>query len=566
MVNGKAPVWRTGSRCAMIRIMSRIGSLAAGRAAFDRESWAEAFRALTEADQSGTLEPDDLERLATAAYLVGQDAASDDARARAHEGFVERGDPARAARSAFWLAFTLQDRPAQRAQAGGWLARARRLLDECGADCVEHGFLLCALGLQRAGEGDAAGAVAAFEEAAAIGSRFHDPDLTALARHGQARGLIRANRRTEGFTLLDEVMLGVTRGEVTAMVTGVVYCSVISACYDAFDLRRAREWTAALAGWCAAHPDMVPFRAQCMIRRSELLQLHGDWQDAIAEAQRAAEWSARKAVSSDTGAACYQQGELHRLRGEFDRADEWYRRANQAGRKPNPGFALLRLAQGQIDAADAACRRMLVETSGRRARALVLGACVDVLLARHDLDAARSAADELSRIADDLEAPYLQADAAHRCGAVSLADGDIPHALDLLRRSWTIWQDLDAPYEIARVRTLIGLAYRHMGDDDGAQLELEAAQEAFERLGAAPDASRVAALTSARPASAAGPLTGREVEVLRLAATGRTNRMIADELAISEKTVARHMSNIFTKLNLPSRAAATAYAYEHKLL
>ena len=309
---------------------------------------------------------------------------------------------------------------------------------------------------------------------------------------------------------------------------------------------------------------MVPFRTQCLIRRSELLQFHGAWEDAIVEAQRAADCSARTPAAPDKGAACYQQGELHRLRGDFPRADEWYRQASQAGRKPYPGFALLRLAQGQLDAAEAAARRMLLEINDRRSRARVLGACVEIMLARHDVEAARGAADELSRIAAELEAPLLQAAAAHGAGAVSLAAGDAAGALELLRQAWTSWQELEAPYEVARVRVCIGLAYRQMGDDDGAQMEFEAAQETFDQLGAAPDSARIAALL--RPAPASGPLTGREVEVLRLAATGRTNRLIAAKLAISEKTVARHMSNIFTKLNLTSRAAATAYAYEHKLL
>ena len=240
------------------------------------------------------------------------------------------------------------------------------------------------------------------------------------------------------------------------------------------------------------------------------------------------------------------------------------RRASQAGRKPYPGLALLRLAQGELDAAEAAARRMLLEANDRRARARVLGACVEIMLARQDVEAARGAADELSGIAAELDAPFLQAAAAHCAGAVSLAAGDGAGALQLLRQACTSWQELDAPYQVARVRVSIGLAYRQIGDEDGAQMEFDGAQETFDQLGAASDSARVAALL--RPPSASGPLTGREVEVLRLAATGKTNRMIAANLAISEKTVARHMSNIFTKLNLTSRAAATAYAYEHKLL
>ena len=546
--------------------MSANDALSRGRTAFDRGAWADARSELAAADARSSLEPDDLDRLATAAYLVGEDEVSAGARARAHAGFLERGDPVRAARSAFWLAFALLDKPANRAQAGGWLARARRLLDECGRDCVEHGLLLCAVGFQRVGEGDVPSAIEAFERAAGIGARFGDPDVTALARHGHARGLIRMNRCADGFALLDEVMVAVTGGELTPIVAGTVYCSVISACYDAFDIRRAQEWTTALAGWCAAHPDVVPFRAQCLIRRSELLQLHGAWEDAAVEAQRATAWCTRSASEIDTGAACYQQGELHRLQGDFARADECYRRASLAGRKPYPGLALLRLAQGQIDAADAAVRRMLLETTERRARARILGACVEIMLARQDVEGARAAAEELCRIAGELDAPFLQAAAAHCTGVVSLAAGEATGALQSLRQSWTAWQDLDAPYEVARVRASIGLAYRQIGDDDGAQMEFEAAQETFERLGAAPDAARIAALLTPASASPSGPLTGRELEVLRLVARGKTNRQIAVELSISEKTVARHMSNIFTKLDLSSRAAATAYAYEHKLV
>jgi DNA-binding CsgD family transcriptional regulator len=541
-------------------------SLIRGRTAFEREAWSDAYRELATADAAGSLEPDDLDYLATAAFLTGNDAASAEARARAHAGFLDRGDPVRAARSALWLAFGLVEKPASRAQAGGWFARARRLLDECGSDCAERGLLLCSEGFQLSVQGAVAAGLVAFQEAAAIGTRFRDSDVLALARHGQARCFIRLNRRADGLALLDEVMVAVTGAEVTPMVAGVVYCSVMSACYEAFDLQRAQEWTTALTGWCEAHPDMVPFRAQCMVRRAELMLLHGHWPEAAVEAQRASEWCAHDESSPDAGAACYQLGELCRLQGDFARADDYYRRASQAGCKPYPGLALLRLAQGEIDAAESAVRRMLMEIVDRRARARLLGACVEVTIARPDLQAARSASDELGDLARELEAPFLQAAAAYASGTVTLASGDVAQALQLFRQSSSIWQELDAPYDGARVRTSIGLAYRKMGDEDGAQMEFEAAQETFERLGAAADATRVEALLTPVPSASHGPLTGREVEVLRLAATGKTNRMIATQLAISEKTVARHMSNIFTKLDLPSRAAATAYAYEHKLV
>ncbi len=550
----------------MIRSMAAHDALSRGRAAFDRNDWPEALRELGAADGRGELGPDDLDCLATAAYLVGEDAASADARARAHAAFLQRGDLVAAARSAFWQAFAFLDRPASRAQAGGWLARAQRVLDECGRDCAERGLLFCMLGIRKAIEGDLVSAIAAFEQADAIGTRFRDPNVLALARHGRARVLIRMNRRADGFALLDEVMIAVTAGEVTAMITGVVYCSVISACHEAFDLRRAQEWTLALAGWCAAHPQIVPFRAQCLVRRSELLQLHGAWQEAIAEAHRAAEWSARTSTAADAAAACYQQGELHRLQGDFAGADEWYRRASQAGRKPYPGLALLRLAQGHLEAAEASAERMLVETRERRPRVGVLAACIDIMLAARHVEAARRAADELSRLAGELNAPLVEAAAAYGRGVVSLAAGDPAAALPPIREALAFWQDFDAPYEIARVRAANGLACRQMGDEEGALLEFEAAQELFDQIGARPDADRVAALAASAPAIPKGPLTGREVEVLRLVAAGKSNRGIAAELAISEKTVARHLSNIFTKLDLPSRAAATAYAYEHNLL
>jgi DNA-binding CsgD family transcriptional regulator len=196
----------------------------------------------------------------------------------------------------------------------------------------------------------------------------------------------------------------------------------------------------------------------------------------------------------------------------------------------------------------------------------VLSACVEIMLAAHDLSAASGAADELTRMAAGLDAPFLQAISVQASGAVALAAGDVNTAIGTLRTALTIWRELDAPYEIARARRLMGLAYRQLGDHDGSQMEFEAAQETFERVGAAPDAASIAPLLAPAVPRASGGLTGREVEVLRLIASGKTNRAIARDLAISEKTVARHVSNIFTKLDLPSRSAATAYAYEHKLL
>jgi DNA-binding CsgD family transcriptional regulator len=540
-------------------------ALTRGRAAFERDDWAAAFSDLAAADRAGPLGPDDLDRLATAAYLVGDDAASEDALARAHAAYLDLRNPIRAARCALWVAFVLLERPSRRAQAGGWLGRARRLLDECGQESVEQGLLLCAQAFQHLGS-DLPAALAGFEQATAVGARFCDPDVTTLGRHGEARALLRMNRRSDGFALLDEVMVAVAGGEVSPIMTGTIYCSVISACHDAFDLGRAQEWTGALARWCAGHPDMMPFRGQCLVRRSELMLLHGTWEDALAETRRAADWLARTESETLAGAVYYQQAELFRMRGELASADEAYRRASQAGLRPEPGLALLRLAQGQVEAAGAAVRRMLQETKEKRVRARLLGAAVEIMLAQRDVSAARAASDELSQLAGEFAAPLLHAASAQAAGAVALADGHPDAALDHLRDAWMLWRGLDVPYEIARVRELVGLACRGLGDLDGAQLEFEAAQETFDRLGARLDAARVVALVAPPAIRPSGGLTGREVEVLRLVAAGKTNRAIAAALEISEKTVARHLSNIFIKLDLPSRSAATAYAYEHKLL
>jgi DNA-binding CsgD family transcriptional regulator len=545
--------------------MTGTVALARGRDAFVREAWSEAYEQLLAADGAAPLEPEDLDLLSTAAFLVGEDTACTDALTRAHQGFLERGHPIRAARCAVWLAFAMFERPAVQAQATGWVARARRLFDECATDCAERGFLLCAEAFLRVRASDPAGAGALFAQAVDVGTRFKDRDVLALARHGQGRVLLFQNKTAEGFAMLDEVMVGVTCGEVHPIISGVVYCSVLSVCHDLFDLRRAKEWTTALTAWCDAHPDML-FRGECLVRRSELLQLEGAWDEALAEAEQACARLGARSHPRDAGTSPYRAAELYRLRGEFQKAEDLYRRASQGGRNPHPGLALLRLAQGQNEAAAVAIRHELEEKRSPAFRAEVLRASVEILLATKDVAAARNAADELARIASVVNAPFLRGSSLGTSGAVALAHGDAASATALLREACAIWRELEAPYEIARVRELTGLAYRQLGDEEGAQLEFEAAAETFERLGARPDAARLASLITAPSPDVRGPLTGREVEVLRLIAAGKTNRAIATELAISEKTVARHVSNILTKLDLPSRSAATAYAYSRNLV
>jgi DNA-binding CsgD family transcriptional regulator len=535
-----------------------------GRESFERRAWADAFSTLAAADRAAPLAPDDLERLAAAAYLIGRDEDSVALWDRAHRELLDAGDEERAARCVAWLVFVLVNR-GEFARAGGWLARGRRVLDDGRRDCPAQGHLLVLIALRHAVEGDFPSARAIAAEAAEIGERFGDVELVTLARCVEGRALIAEGRTVEGMALLDEIMVAVTADDVSEMVAGAVYCSVIEACRQVFDLRRALQWTAALTDWCDSQPDLVPFSGHCLVHRAEIMQLHGAWADAVETARRACE-RLRSRPQPAFGAAIYQQAELHRLRGEFAQAEKTYREASRWGREPQPGLAQLRLAQGRVEAADTAIRRVVDGARDRAERLRLLPAFVEIVCAAGDAHAARAAAAELADAADDLDAPPLRALAADARGAVLLLEGDARGALVALRRAWAEWQELAAPYEAARVRVRIGLACRTLGDDEAAEMELDAARWAFEQLGAVPDLERTRALSRAGAAEPTTGLTTRELEVLRLVATGKTNRSIAGDLFVSEKTVARHVSNIFAKLGLSSRAAATAYAYEHDLV
>ena len=553
--------------------MHQSDALRRGRGAFALRHWAEAYAHLSAADRAAPLGVNDLERFAVAAFLTGRDEVYPELWVRAHQECLRARDVPRAARFAFWIVLDLVLK-GELARARGWHARALHLLEEAGDDCPECGLLLVLSARLAMHEGrfDAAGEDAG--GALAIADRFDDPELRVFSLLAVAQARAAAGTPAEATPLFDEVMVAVTIGEASPIALGVVYCAVIGACLQMFDVARAREWTAALTHWCANEPDLVPFRGLCLVHRVEVIRLSGAWTQAIAEADRACAWmlltadrlapeeSIPPAFTYPLGAAFYQLAEAQRLRGDLADSEESYRKASRFGASPDPGLALLRLAQGRRRAAETAIRRLLEQRQSARARAATLTACVEIALAAHDVSWAREAAGELASLASKLGAPFLRAVAAQALGEVLLTEGEARASFAPLREAWTTWQELEAPYHAARVRVQLGLACRALGDDDAASLELDSARRVFQRLGARPDLARVDMLARHRD----GTLTPREVEVIGLVARGETNRAIARQLAISERTVDRHVSNILMKLALPSRSAATGYAYEHGLV
>jgi DNA-binding CsgD family transcriptional regulator len=498
------------------------------------------------------------------AYMLGRDDEYLRTLERACHAHVDAGQYVRAVRCAFWLGFRLLMR-GETGGATGWFGRAQRLLEREPRECAERGYLLTPLVEQRLESGDHEAAYAAASDAAAIGERCGDTDLIACARHQQGRIRLRQGQVEAGLALLDETMVMVTGGELSPLVTGLMYCSVIKACQEIYALDRTLEWTAALTQWCDGQPDLVAFAGVCQVHRAEIMQVRGTWPEAI-EAARLAYARSQRIDRRASAAALYQQAEVHRLKGELAAAERAYRGASQLGLEPQPGLALLRLVQGRTDAAVTAIHRVASTTGDRLRRMSLLPAYIEIMLAAGDVPDARNACRELEDIARRFDTGVPDAIAAQARGAVDLAEGDARAALGSLRRAFEVWQRIETPYAAARVRLLIGLACRALGDEDGAGLEIDAAKSIFERLGAAPDLARIDSLMKGAARGHTHRLTPRELQVLRLVATGETNKVIAGKLSLSEKTVDRHVSNIFAKLDVPSRAAATAFAYRHRLV
>jgi DNA-binding CsgD family transcriptional regulator len=529
-------------------------SLEQARAAFEARAWTEARDGFVAA---GQLDAADAERLAVAAYLVGDEARCDQGWESAYRAALDAGRPDEAARLACWLALVLALR-GQHGMAGGWFGRAGELVADVG-DCAAAGLLHVPALLGALGAGDGAAARDHAIQAIELGTRFGDADLRTLGVLGHGQALVALGDAAGGTARLDEAMVAVATGEVGPVVTGIVYCAAIIEFLGLHDLARATEWTAVLGAWCDAQADLVPYRGQCLVHRSQIHQAAGRWPDAVAAVADACR-QLTDPPHPALGMAHYQQGELHRLRGELDAAEVDYRLASRHGHHPMPGLALLQLARGDATGAATTIGGALREEATPATRPALLAAAVDILGAVGDVAGGRAAADELGAIASASSSPLLAAVAAHAHGTVLVAEGDVARALTVLRDAAHRWRALQLPYEGARTAAVLGAAYDALGDRTAAALELDNARAALAALGAVPDLAR---LDGSAPDDG---LSAREHEVLVHLAAGKSNREIADALVISAHTVGRHVEHIFTKLGVSSRAAATAYAYEHGLL
>ncbi len=528
--------------------------------------WTKTYYRLLEADRENTLEPEELKTLALAAYLTGRDTESFQILERAHKGYLNGEMLKEAVRCAFWLGLMLMN-AGERARSSGWFARGERLSNNNGMEESAEGALLHIPGaLQAIAAGKAAEAGKIFEGVIRTGERFQDSTLKILGRLGLGQAMVQQEAVDQGIKLLDETMVTLETEEAFPLINGIVYCAVIETCRRVWDLERAQEWTSALSRWCEAQPDIVPFRGECMVRRAEIFQLHGEWPKALKETQEACALFTGGKGASAVGEAFYRHAELHRLAGDFEKAESSFNEAARRGRTPQPGLSLLRLAQGQKEAAEISIRNILRETKDRLKRAEILPAVVSIMLAVDRPGEALEAASELRDLAYDLNTPYLHAISASRQAAVDLAHEKDQAALEHIQLALQLWSELHLPYETASARELKGLIYREMKDKDNSEAELAAARWIYQQLNAKPDVQRIDRLLKANDSHVTHGLTLRELQVLHLVASGKTNREVAGDLFISERTVDRHMSNIFNKLDVSSRVEATALAIRNNIL
>ncbi len=506
--------------------------------------------------ERASLTPAELDALADAWFWLDDPDASVDVRRSAYQAHVEAGDD-RGAALAAWRLFYDHFLVGEEALAGGWIERCRHHVRD--GDDLAAGWLAVADSDRASGVGDHAAALAMAEQARDLGRRTADPDLTAMALQAEARSRLDLGQRRRALALLDEVMIAVINDELQPLYTGWVFCNVVSCCYSIADLRRASEWSEAALHWCATMREGLMYPGLCRVYAVELAHLRGEWDTAAADAERAC----RELTIFDpryAGQAFCLVGDLHRLRGELDAAEIAYTRAHQLGCSPQPGLALLRLAQGRADEARAALCSALRPGPGRPLpHARLLTAAIDVAVALADHTLLEESVRSLVAVADATGSSLIEALADSARGEQALIMDDADTAGLQFASAATHLQELGFPYEAARCRMRSAVAAAVLGDTDTARLELTSATAVFEQLGAAPD---LALARASMAGSGACPLTLRELEVLRQVAAGRTDRQVATALHLSPHTVARHMTNIRTKLGVGSRTAATALAYD----
>ena len=537
-------------------------TLALARSALARHDWETCLALAKEVHlDEPSADAERLDMLAEAAWWLGRVDECIDARERAYRAFEELGDQRRAGQCAVWL-YEHHSFRARPAVASGWLQRARRAL-EGDAQCVEHGSLLLREAEIAHGSGRLDDASALAQQALALGRGLGSSDLEAEALQTIGRVIIDSGRVGLGLSHLDEAMLLAVEGRLSPYSTGKVYCSLISACEDVGDLRRAAEWTDATARWAQQHPFAI-FPGICRIHHAVVL----DRQGALVDAERELDQACAELIGShlpNAAAAFAEMGDIRRRLGDLERAEEAFARAEELSGRTCAGTALLRLAQGRVETAAriiAAC--MTEQSPNPLARARLLPAATQIAVAAGDLAGAREWVRELDSTAEAFDAPMLHAMASLARGRMQLAEHDVAAASATLRDALRAWQELGVPYEVATTRTVLAQALRDAGDEEGARESFVAASALFGQIGARLDAHGIDR-GGDEPRLPCG-LTGREAEVLRLIAAGLPNKEIAAALHLSVKTVSRHLSNIFIKIGVSSRAAATAFAFEHRLV
>jgi ATP/maltotriose-dependent transcriptional regulator MalT len=480
---------------------------------------------------------------------------------RAFNAHVGEGDRAGAAMAA-WQLFYDHALVGEMALANGWLERARREAAHVEGS-VTAGFLAIAESDASTGAGALEDAVTFAERAVELGRATGHADLTAMALQAKGRALVACGQQDDGIAALDEAMVAVVNGELTPLFTGWVYCNALSTCHALADLTRAIQWSESAMRWCDDLREGRLYPGICRLHVVELATLRGKWEAATLMAQQACE----ELTSHDpryAGEAHYLMGDLHRMAGDLDLAEEAFTRAHQLGRVPQPGLARVRLAQGRLAAAVNGLQLALESAPPSPVRLTELRAALaEAHLAVGDVDAAAATVEQMTDALPEAASLFLGAVTRSTEAQVLLARGDARAACRRAGEAVDQLRALGLPYDEARAREVRGAAAQVINEPDTAQLELTTASEIFQRLGAEPDARRVAALLGDAPPS---PLSPREIEVLRLVARGGTNKEVAGELLVSEHTVARHLSNIYTKLGIGSRSAATAFAYEHSLV